>query len=105
MKILECWPEFQKLALNNDPSWENEKVVPFFQLLAKDVVKYKKRLGGNFAVAQAVPNRVLRDCIKEVLGPDGLFVVLRLSKETNAKRIEARHSGGDENVKKRMVKN
>ena len=45
----------------------------------------------------------MRDSIKEVLGPDGMFVVLRLSKETNAKRIEARHSEGDEKVKKRMV--
>ena len=99
--MLKCWPEFHKLTINQPR--DDEKLKPFFQELAKDVLKYKKRLGGNFVVAQAVPNRVLRDSIKEVLGPDGMFVVLRLSKETNAKRIEARHSEGDNKVKKRMV--
>ena len=88
----EGMPEFLKL-INNQPV-DYSKMKPFMQELAKDIVKYKKRLGGNFAVAQAVFNRYLRDAMKEVLGPDCIFVVLRLNKETNAKRVEERHAGG-----------
>ena len=64
---------------------------------------HKKRLGGNFVVAQAVPTREFRDCMKEVFGPQATFVAIRLSKETNQKRIEARHPGGDEETRKKMV--
>ena len=96
-----CWPEFEKM-LNGKPM-DIEKVKPFFQQTALDVVKHKKRLGGNFVVAQAVPNRFLRDYMKEVVGSDVLFVTLHLTKETNAKRVESRHSGGDAAVKKGII--
>ena len=86
----EGMPEFLKL-INNQPV-DYSKMKPFMQELAKDIVKYKKRLGGNFVVAQAVFNRYLRDAMKEVLGPDCIFVVLRLNKDTNAKRVEERHA-------------
>ena len=84
-------------------SYDAENVKPFFRVLAENIVKHKKRLGGNFAVAQAVPSREFRDCMKEVFGPQAIFVTIRLSKETNVKRVEARHAGGDEEMKKSII--
>ena len=83
--------------------YEAENVKPFFQSLAENIVKHKKRLGGNFAVAQAVPTRNFRDVVKKVFGPQGIFVTIRLSKDTNVKRVEARHAGGDEEMKKSVI--
>ena len=97
----EAWPEMEKMIKNQPRNDENLK--PVFQLIANNVAKHKKRLGGHFAIAQAVPSRYLRDCIKEVLGPDCICVVLRLSKETNAKRVEARHGGGDKEVAQKTI--
>lgn len=101
MEELEClketMPEFQKM-IKHAP-YDVEKTLPFYRSLAKDIVKHKQRLGGNFAIAQAVPKRTQRDSMKEIFGSQGIFVLLRLSKETNAKRVEARH-GGDGNADK-----
>ena len=99
--IKDCFPEFEKMVKNMP--YDAELVKPFFRTLAKDIVKHKQRLGGNFAVSQAVPTRVLRDCIKEIFGPQGIFVVLRLAKETNAKRVAGRHAGGDPETLKKML--
>ena len=121
--IKDCYPEFEKMSKRLPYDVENVK--PFMRALAKDIgtlhysviisyagtnfsfsliVRHKKRLGGNFAVAQAVPTRVLRECMKEIFGPQGIFVVLRLTKETNAKRIAGRHAGGDPETIKKMLK-
>ena len=72
-------------------------------MLAEDIVRHKQRLGGTFAIAMAVPTREMRDNMKEVFGPQGIFVCLRLSKETNFKRVETRHSGGDAESNKKFV--
>ena len=84
-------PEFQKM-LQRAP-YDVDKTLPYYRILAKDIVKHKTRLGGNFAIAQAVPKRIQRDCMKEIFGSQGIFVLLHLSKETNAKRVEGRHGG------------
>ena len=44
-----------------------------------------------------MPKRSLRDLIRKVLGPDLVFVILNLTKETQKQRIEARN-GGDDNA-------
>ena len=41
--------------------------------------------------------------MKEIFGPQGIFVVLRLTKETTAKRIAGRHAGGDPETLKKMM--
>ena len=53
--------EFQKLAQGNieDMNWEITK--PFYGNMAKDVGYQKKRMGGNFVVAQAVTSRDMRN--------------------------------------------
>merc|ERR1719491_2923384 len=62
----------------------------FFGLIAKDVSVQKKRIGGNFAVAHAVNNQELREYIRQIV-PDVIFITLMLTKETQRKRIQARH--------------
>ena len=71
--------------------------------MALNVLKHKKRLGGNFAVAFALPTRVLRESCKEVLGDQLIFVCLRLTKEANAKRIATRHADSDEETLKGLM--
>ena len=95
MEELECVkdmiPEFQKMLMR--APYDVDKTLPYYRSLAKDIVKHKNRLGGNFVIAQAVSKRNQRDCMKEIFGSQGIFVLLQLSKETNAKRIEGRHEG------------
>ena len=45
------------------------------------------RLGGKWAIAQAVFNRSQRDQIKKDLGPDLNFIVLNLTRECQLKRV------------------
>ena len=74
-----------------DMDWNNVK--PFMELMAKDIQTQKKRMGGNFAVAQAVTSRDMRDHIRTVL-PDCIFVTLTLTEATQAKRVKERHGDG-----------
>ena len=69
----------------------NEKVLPMLHEMALDVSRQRKRLGGNFAIAQAVFSRAQRDQIKKDLGPDLVFIVMNLTKECQSKRVTGRH--------------
>ena len=82
---------FQGMSQGKSPNTPEAK--RFFIEMAKNVKFEKERLGGNFVVAQAVPTRELRDCIKDILGPEAIFVTLTLSEDTRMQRVEARHSG------------
>ena len=93
-----CMSEFTNLS--EGKPCNVTKIAPFYHEMCKDILSEKKRIGGNWAVAQAVPTRELRDEIKKDLWPQCIFVTLSLSAETNMKRVEARHSDGDEAFKK-----
>ena len=58
--------------------------------MAQYVKDERNRIGGDWAVAQAVPTRALRDEIKKIL-PDVTFVTLTLKEDVLRKRLEARH--------------
>ena len=89
--------------MSKQEPYNAEEVKRFYRILAKDILRYKQRIGGNFAVAEAVPTREFRDCMKEVFGPQATFVTIRLSKETNRKRIEARHADADEGTRESII--
>ena len=80
--------------------YDNEKVKEFCREMSANIAMHKKRLGGDFAVAFAAPSRSLREACKEVLGPQLIFVCIRLSKEANKKRVAGRHAGSDEETMK-----
>ena len=42
----------------------------------------RKRIGGDWVVAHAVPTRRLRDFIRTILGKDLVFILLQLDKDT-----------------------
>ena len=64
---------------------------PMYKCMADDISKQQKRLGGNWAIAQAVFSRNQRDFLRKAIGPDLVFIVLSLSKECQKKRVMARH--------------
>ena len=82
-------PEIKKYFRGEE--YDLETVKRYYGLLAMDIKREKERMGGNWVVAQALPTRSLRDHMKEVIGPDLLFIVLNMSKEDQNKRIVARH--------------
>ena len=77
--------------------YDSELVQKWYLEMCKDIKREKKRIGGNWAIAQAVPKRYMRDYIREYLGPELIFVVLHMTKEDQICRIKARH-GGQEDV-------
>merc|ERR1711935_1107041 len=88
---------YQAIQKGNGLSEEiKEKILPMLHEMALDIGKQHKRLGGNFAIAQAVFNRSQRDQIKKDLGPNLNFIVLNLSKECQSKRVAKRHGSDDQ---------
>ena len=58
--------------------------------MAKSVNIQRKRIGGNFVVAKAIMSKEQREEIRQII-PDCIFINLTISKETQEKRILARH--------------
>ena len=63
--------------------------------MANDVLKQRKRIGGDWSIAFAVFSRKQRDIIRKILGPDVIFVVLNLTNDCTIKRLAGRHGDGD----------
>ena len=85
------------------PEEMNEKMSPMFHEMALDICKQRKRLGGDWAIAQAVFSRAQRDQIRKIIGPDLIFMVLNLTKECQSKRLENRHAGDGDEVGAQMA--
>ena len=79
------------LSMFNGQDYDNRIILDGLSVMCKDIAKERKRLGGDWAIAMAVPKRIHRDHIKAELGPDLRFVVLNMSKEDQQARIKARH--------------
>ena len=69
-----------------------------YELLCEDISSQRKRIGGDWVIAQAVPTREIRKRIRSKLGPNLLFVVLHMTKEDQAARIRARHGDQEDFV-------
>jgi gluconate kinase len=64
----------------------------FYKYMSQCVSSERTRIGGNWAVAQAVPTKNQRDVIRKTLGNDKVtFILLNLEKETAKKRLAQRH--------------
>ena len=73
-----------------------EKLCKFYGAMCKDIDYEQKRIGGDFAIAHAVPTRKIRDFIRTQLGENLIFMVLHMSQEDQMARIKGRH--GDANA-------
>jgi len=71
--------------------YDKESVAKFYMLLSEDIEREQNKIGGDFAIAQAVPTRFFRDRIRAKMGPKLVFVVLHMSKEDQEARVKARH--------------
>ena len=76
--------------------YDFQAVSGFYSEMCKDVKKERKRIGGDWVIAQAVPTRVLRDHIRAELGPDLIYDQLA--------RIKARHGDADFGINDILVK-
>ena len=83
------------MAMYSCEEFDQNKVECFYSAMCKDIAKERMRMGGEWAVAQAVPSKALRGYIREQLGPDLIFIVLSMTKEDQLERVKARH--GDNN--------
>ena len=68
-----------------------DKLCRFYSAMSQDIDTEQKRIGGDWAVAHAVPTRKFRDHIRKQFGPNLIFVVLHMSKEDQVERIKGRH--------------
>ena len=64
--------------------------------MANDILKQRQRIGGDWSVAFACFSRHQREIIRKILGPDVIFIVMSLTRETTMKRLQGRF-GEDEN--------
>merc|ERR1712226_1429490 len=90
MTILQTSADFEA-CINGDMGNFDNVAQPLYLAMVKDILRQKKRLGGDFAIAHAVATRHSRDNIRKELGNDVVFVVLNLTSECQAKRIKGRH--------------
>ena len=88
--IVTAYAEFEKISQGKTKDIDWDKTKPFYSHLAKDVGVQKKRIGGNFAVAQAINSQEQRDLIRTIL-PEVIFITLSLTPENQKKRVVERH--------------
>ena len=93
------YKDYQSLC--DGKEYDKENIKQFYTKMADHVKQEKQRIGGlNWVVAQAVPHRWLRQYMKDIIGPDCIFVVLSMSEETQVKRVQKRYANFDEDMKK-----
>ena len=86
--------EFNNL-MSGQP-YDFKKLCDIWSVMADDILRERKRMGGDWAIVHAVPTRALRDHLKKELGPDLIFVVLHMTKEDQDKRIKGRHGDNED---------
>jgi gluconate kinase len=86
--VKEAEVEFDKL-MQPGANVDLDKLKTGYTTLAKDINAQKKRIGGNFSIAEAVTSRSFRDHIRLTI-PDCIFITLTIAKEAQMKRIKAR---------------
>jgi len=65
----------------------------YYSLMCEDIQREKERIGGDWAVAQCVMLRDMRDFIRSKLGPDFVFVLLEMELVDMKERVNKRHDG------------
>jgi len=74
--LVEGYTKLLKGEEVDDKIWED-----FYNLLCKDILKERKKLGGNWVVTHAVYTRTARDIIRRKMGDGLVLVVLETEEE------------------------
>ena len=78
-------------ALASRDSKTFDTLHPLYKEMADDILRQKKRLGGDFAIAHAVATRTSRDFIRNHMGNNVIFIVLNLTEQCQKARLRGRH--------------
>jgi len=78
------------IAIGDYSNVDRDVVDAFIKGMADDITKERRRLGGDWIVAFAVPDLMSRDLLRQLLGEDLVFVVLQLSPELQKERLADR---------------
>jgi len=82
-------------AMMAGKEYDMEEAKKFYSGMCEDILRERKRIGGDFVVAAVSFARELRDHIRSRLGRDLVFVILDMDMEDVKKRVKARHHGQD----------
>ena len=91
--------ELELTFLYDGKKYNKTKVEMFYTSMCDNIIKERKRLGGNWVVARTVPTRDLRDHIKHQCGSHMYFIVLGMTKEHQRQRIVNRHRNNTNLIK------
>ena len=83
---------FNMLMLQTGETTDRSAVDNYFRLMAEDIKREKARVGGDWVVAYAMPERRDRDVFREVLGDNAIFVVLDISFDLVKERLSGREN-------------
>jgi len=86
--------EFMELFSGKEFDIENFREL--YTIMCEDIIRERKRIGGDWAVAGVAFTRSMRDHIRSILGQDLLFVILSMDKEEVRKRVTDRHQGDEQ---------
>ena len=78
-------------ALASRDSKTFDDLHPLYKEMVDDILRQKKRLGGDFAIAHAVATRTSRDFIRNHMGNNVIFIVLNLTEQCQKARLRGRH--------------
>ena len=81
----------QLMTMFKGDDYDKLKIETYYTELCKNIKGEKKRIGGDWVVAQAVPSRQFRDYVKTQLGPKAIFMVLNMTREDQQERLNKRH--------------
>lgn len=91
-------PIFQKIFVGEMEALDMEAMGAYYAAMARDIKIQRERIGGDWAVAHVVLYKEWRDIMREILGPDLVFINLKMSREEKNKRLLKRHSGNEKVV-------
>ena len=73
--------------------FNTELMLEFYEHLALDIRREKKRIGGDFAIATVILKKEAREHLRKILGSDLVIVILKMAMEERRERVLARHGG------------
>ena len=87
---------WNKKVLAGMKDYDQAAIDDLHRAMAADIVRERQRIGGDWAVAFAVPDRRDRDVIREALGGEDAvtFVVLNLDEDVLAEHLAKKYKVG-----------
>ena len=76
--------------------FNQELMMEFYEHLALDIGREKKRIGGDFAIATVIIKKEAREHVRKILGSDLVIVILKMSREERMERLLGRHDGNSD---------